>query len=205
MPSVFVSWEGSCPKATVQSELVRRLTPIANHFDGFRDPYWSLRLFENEMPDLPVYLAASNAPALELRSIFPRAKQPVLNIGEPIAKPRLNGLQFELCGPGFFYPGEDVVSFVFVSAAGLPGGMLTQVRGEADRVLLLRPEVHLRYSLEKWFDYLLGGIKHFHIPNLNYWRYTENSGYEEWKDVPRTIGQTEAFWRNVERKLLQDT
>ena len=204
MPSVVVSWEGRCAKAAVQSELIRRLTPIAKHFDGFRDPYWSMRIFDNEIPDLPAYLATSTAPAFELRSIPPLSSRAGLAIGEPVRKPRLNGIQFELCGPGFFYPGENVVSFVFLAAEGLPDGTLVQVRREKERILLVRPEVHLRYSLESWFDYLLGGIKHFHIPSLNYWRYTENSGYEAWKDVPCTIGQIESFWRNAERKLLHD-
>ena len=98
-----------------------------------------------------------------------------------------------------------MVSFVFVSAAGLPNGLLVRVLRENERILLLRPEVHLRYSLEKWFDYLLGGIKHFHIPNLDYWRYAANPGYGEWNGVPRTIGQIQAFWRNVERKLRERT
>ena len=44
-------------------------------------------------------------------------------------------------------------------------------------MLLLRPEVHLRYSLETRFDYLPAGVKHFYIPDLDYWRYGPNPGY----------------------------
>lgn len=197
MPSVVVSWEGTCAKPAVQRDLTQRLVPIADHFDGFADPPYSLTTFRNWTPSRPCFFTASSAPALELRSAFSRPPQPRLEPGAPLSQPRLNGLQFKLAGPGFFYPGEDLVSFVFLSAEGIPEGRLVQVRRERDRVLLLRPEVHLRYSLETWFDYLLAGIKHFYIPDLTYWRYATNPGFDRWKDVARTPAQADAFWRKV--------
>jgi len=198
MPSVIVSWEGTCAKPAIQRDLTQRLVPIADHFDRFLIPNYSLTTFRNLTPSRPCYLATSSAPALELRSTFPRSPRPrPEEAGEPLSQPRLNGIQFKLAGPGFFYPGEDVVSFVFLSAEGIPEGKLVQVRWERDRMLLLRPEVHLRYSLETWFDYLLAGIKHFYIPDLAYWRHTANPGYAKWTGVSRTPPQADAFWRKV--------
>jgi hypothetical protein len=44
---------------------------------------------------------------------------------------------------------------------------------------LTNPSIHMRYYLEHCFDYFLGWVKYFFIPNLYFWRYEDLPGYDE--------------------------
>ena len=99
MPSVILSWEATCAKPAVQWDLSQRLVPIADHFDRFVSP-----------PTRSPRFGISPPPALELRHV------------SPVGSALLGSRRASLAGPGFFYPGEDLVSFVFLSAEGIPLG-----------------------------------------------------------------------------------
>jgi len=47
-------------------------------------------------------------------------------------------------------------------------------------ILLRVPEIDLRYYLERWTNDLLGWVKHFFLPELMYWAWTENPGASEY-------------------------
>lgn len=98
---------------------------------------------------------------------------------------RLRGVQFRLFDGRHLYDGEDRVSFLFVSVEGMPEveGTLVQVEGREDcstyqdEVIqcadwfITAPKIHLRGYCEEWMDLMLAWVKHFHIANLDYWRY----------------------------------
>jgi len=41
----------------------------------------------------------------------------------------------------------------------------------------------MRYYLERWMDALLGSVKYFLIPDLWFWRYTDNPDYDKLSDL----------------------
>lgn len=101
----------------------------------------------------------------------------------------LNGIEFCLYDPS---GGWDRMSFVFVShECPELNGQLVLVEDHAECQcyeseaikqadwFLTRPSVHLRYYLEHWFDYIMGWIRYFFIPDLHYWRWDDLSGYDD--------------------------
>ena len=49
---------------------------------------------------------------------------------------------------------------------------------KADWFLTLS-RIHLQYYCEEWMDQLLGWVKYFYIPGIDYWRYKKLTGYKE--------------------------
>lgn len=82
------------------------------------------------------------------------------------------------------------VSFVFLRCADPAlDGQLVEVGhvnpkhplSAIGKILLNAPELDLRYYLEYWIGELLGWVKRFYIPNLNYWAWINNPGYQEYE------------------------
>lgn len=53
---------------------------------------------------------------------------------------------------------------------------------------LEKPHVHFRYYCEVWMDLLLGWVKYFYIPDLDYHRYERLSGYREFLKIVERFG-----------------
>jgi hypothetical protein len=126
------------------------------------------------------------------------------NTPVPVAGPlysvpsvELHGIAFRLYDGRGLYPDEDVLSFVFATFAGDPvpfsrmvrllpaeqreGATRTAVRDAA--CCLLGPEIHLRYYCEQWVNLLLGIIKYYFVPDLDWWAYTQCPGYSELQEI----------------------
>ena len=110
-----------------------------------------------------------------------------------INKVDLYGIEFRLFDARRLYPSDDRISFVFLRAPYCPelDGRLVYVEDykkckyyKCDLIkkadwFLTSPGIHLRYYCEKWMDKLLGWVKYFYIPDLDYWRYEQLQGYKE--------------------------
>ena len=108
----------------------------------------------------------------------------------------LRGIDFRVFDPRGLYPGEDRASFVFLQSehavldgricaafhrTKCPGLVRFEDIGGADW-FLTRPDIHLRYFLEEWFDLLLSVVKFFFMPDLYFWRHEPMSGYARYRD-----------------------
>ena len=83
--------------------------------------------------------------------------------------------------------------FVFLDCPNLPAldGRVAQVDDHDECSLyysevlksadwaLSYPGIHLRYFLEDWTDRLLSWIKHFFVPDLQYWHWEDLHGWEK--------------------------
>jgi hypothetical protein len=118
----------------------------------------------------------------------------------------VRGINFRVYDPRELYPGEDRVSFTFITKMNppifngaicecfhrtrSPGLINFEQLGEADWYVR-KPEIHLRYYLEVWFEQLLSWVKLFLIPSLDWWLHTKNSGYEHYLAKHRHIESSE--------------
>jgi hypothetical protein len=110
---------------------------------------------------------------------------------------RLRGIDFIVFDPRRLYPGNDRLSFVFLSETGYPllDNMTVEVHerglfanapdsgpGGFD-CYLDAPTLHLRYMHETFFDCLMAWIKWHFVDDLHYWRNKESPDaelYEGW-------------------------
>ena len=223
MGSVYVRWTGRCLDEGVRGQLRDKLRefaqlsyPYFDEFPGFENFYGPLQgrilispsLLEGTNLQLP---SEAHVPGgLELRAAGP--------LGPPKPMPPnkfltaghvfLDGVEFRLYDGRRLYPGADRVSFVFASFEEYPAldGSLVYVETEEQcrqyrsdeirtaQAFLDSPNIHLRYYYEEWMDNFLGWVKHFFIPDLAYWRYEPNSGYERFQNLPRDDKARDEFW-----------
>ncbi|MBS7250206.1 MAG: tetratricopeptide repeat protein [Candidatus Freyarchaeota archaeon] len=200
MGSVIANWKGRCQQKEVQLELCKYIKKLASVSHSYYEVPPEIKWFNNKIngrilicPELVenalltqqgVKIEETEEEADMLEYI--RVKWPVLD------EVHLFGIEFHLYDPRGPY--EDRMSFVFTShEISALNGLLVMVEDhkecqyydsktiqQADWYLA-RPKIHLRYYLENWFDYLMGWIKYFFIPDLWYWRYTEMPGYNDLK------------------------
>jgi hypothetical protein len=122
----------------------------------------------------------------------------------------LRGIDFRVFDPRGLYPGEDRASFVFLQSehAVLDGricaafhrttcpGLVRFEDIKGGDWVLTRPDIHLRYFLEEWFDLLLSVVKFFFMPDLYFWRHEAMSGYakysEQFRQTQAELGVTAA-------------
>src|SRR5437879_3755073 len=61
--------------------------------------------------------------------------------------------------------------------------------------LVKRANIHLRYYCEEWMDGLLGFVKHYYVPDMEYWRYEALSGYGRYLGLdPSDEAECERRW-----------
>lgn len=110
-----------------------------------------------------------------------------------VDKIKLYGIEFRLYDGRQLYPDDDRVSFAFLRVDDCPelDGRIVYVEDHeqcqyADHEIvrsadwyLTTPHIHLRYYCEEWLDILLGLVKYFYVPDLDFWRYKYLPGYEE--------------------------
>ena len=120
-----------------------------------------------------------------------------------LSRLRLYGIDFQLFDPRGLYPNADRMSFVFLDSEELPAlsGCLAQVEAHQQcqpyqsEVIRLAdwyvsaPNIHLRYYLEEWCDFLLSWVKFFFVGDLYYRRYEELSQYEAIRAVIEEQGR----------------
>jgi hypothetical protein len=107
----------------------------------------------------------------------------------------VSGINFRLYGHSLF-PGEDRLSFVFLrcpEAAFINNrivavfhkteypGLINFDRLREANWYVTAPELHLRYYLETWTDFLFSWVKFFFIPDFMWWRYEQLSGYDQYR------------------------
>jgi hypothetical protein len=127
-----------------------------------------------------------------------------------LSRLRVFGIDFEL--PFVIYPRERRISFVFLESHDLPAltgcvAMLNnhdQCDAYEDEVIrsadwfISAPQIHLRYALEDWTDFLLGWIKYFFMPDLEYYSRSEWDSHARlglWFDRQcREKGRNETMW-----------
>jgi hypothetical protein len=223
MGSVYARWSGRCGDPAVRRDLLAQVEDLAEISHSYFDDPPQIRRFhgtirgrilispavlegtELEMP------AAAHAPGgLQLQVAGP------LNTEKPaeaqgfltVSQAWLEGIEFRLYDGRVLYPNEDRVSFVFASFAEYPtlDGTLVYVedreeclkyRNEAvhdAHYLLTDPNIHLRYFYEEWMDLMIGWVKHFHLPELRYWRYEPMAGCERYHGVPRDPETRDTAW-----------
>ena len=150
----------------------------------FQDPPTSLPLVEGPADD--------PSPPFELRLSWPTEPQKLrLTEAFSTSKVSIQGTAFRLYDGRNFYPDENEISLVFATSDDHPE-LSGQVVAVHDRTecqasdnetvqqadwYLTRPSIHLRYYCEQWIDLLLGTIKFFYVPDLEYWRYEHNPNF----------------------------
>ncbi len=179
MPSVVAYWSGRYPACAQRDELCLRMADLGKLSHSFFLPTPPLRRFDQTI----------TGDILLSRHIFPSPpSSPKLTRidDEFYSLPRVSlfGLEFSLYDGRELYTGNDRISFVFcVDDDPEIDGLMVYVEDRAEcrkyederiqqaDLYLAVPHLHLRYYLEDWLDYLIGGMKHFYIENLSYWRY----------------------------------
>jgi len=125
-----------------------------------------------------------------------------------ISRVKVYGIEFRLYDGRHLYDGEDRISFVFADSTAIPelNGHLVHVEDQeqcrdytSDLVkeadwFLTKPHIHLRDYCEDWMDILLGWVRYFHIPHLNYWRWQRLSGYQTCVEI----------WQDKDRRFTRD-
>lgn len=130
-----------------------------------------------------------------LDAIFETTTEPEhkRNVFYAVKEAKLYGIEFCLYDPRDVDFSYNRISFVFLQMNDCPdlNGHIVHVEDKeqcqlySDEIIkaadwyLARPHLDLRYFCEKWMDRLMGWIKYFYVPNLNYWRYEEHRGFEE--------------------------
>jgi hypothetical protein len=215
LPSVYVSWNGRCPISArlAVGERIQEVGKLADAlFDQSSCKWYGWRL-EGE--------------GLAEEELFPAEwVEPVGDGLVRVSHVHLFGAEFRLADPRDLYPGEDRVSFVFARLLdqGQPPAARPEDSGvvvlfedatECDRFrgpliqnarfFLRRPSIHLRYFGEAWMDQLLAFIRHFHMPELHYWRHTELPGADRFAHIEAsdTTRRDEA-WEQVKDALVRE-
>ena len=224
MGSVYVRWTGRCLDGEARAQLLDKLIDFARMSESYFDEFSGFQRFDRTLegrillsPDLlegtslQLPAEAHALGGLELRASGP------LGPPKPASSPsqfltagqvHLEGLELRLYDGRRLYPGADRVSFVFASFDEYPAldGSLVYVEEEEQcrlysndeirtaQAFLDSPNIHLRYYYEEWMDNFLGWVKHFFIPDLDYWRYERNSGYQRFQDLPRDHATRDALW-----------
>lgn len=97
-----------------------------------------------------------------------------------LPKAELHGIQWQICDPRFPFEPGHAVGFVHLALPGIPllDGLLVEVQGDIHNEAfddpslgpvdwrLARPNIHLRYYLESWFERFLSWVRFFHLPDL---------------------------------------
>lgn len=209
MPSVVAYWSGRYPACAQRDELCLRMADLGKLSHSFFSPTPSIRRFDQTIA----------GDILLSRHIFPNppSSPKLTRIDEEFySLPRISlfGLEFSLYDGRELYTGDDRISLVFcLDDDPEIDGLLVYVEDlsecrkyedarikQADLYLAV-PHLHLRYYLEDWLDYLIGGMKYYYIENLYYWRYETLWGERE-KLVNRFgQGGTFEFFETLKRQL----
>lgn len=233
MGSVYVRWTGHCTDPEIRTQLLSKLTQLADLSHSYANDSSGFQRFDRTLdgrilvsPDLlretKLQMPAdAHAPGgLELRASGPLGPPKPASPSQFLLanQVRLEGLEFRLYDGRGLYPGADRISFVFADFPEYPelAGSLVYVEDEEQcrlytneeirsaRAFLDSPNIHLRYYYEEWMDTFLAWVKHFFIPGLDYWRYEQNSGYQRFQDLPRDDATRDVLWEAIKKAFSDE-
>jgi hypothetical protein len=235
--SVCAMWVGQCRETSAREELCLRIIGLGEISHSF---------FRPVPPPIKRFDQTIEGDILIAEHLFPSppATPKLTRVSErffSLERVSLFGVEFRLYDGRGLYEGEDRMSFVFCvdDDPEIDGIMVYVDEGveclnykderarRADFVLTV-PNVHLRYYLEDWADYLIGWVKYHYVNDLRYWRYGDKwtsgnalkeqfgqfgryeyyemlkSEFEDevakWADKAREVSQ---FWKSA-RRLRED-
>ncbi len=183
MPFVDAVWNGQCADRKIQQELCKQLLRLSEVSSQKYKSFFG-------KPSNPILYddLDQDAEYLVCESVFtgdvPTSKVKKSENGIYLArKLGLYGVEFPLYDPGFLNPPffmgtNDRMSFVFTrSCEPELDGLLVQtfpvnnqhVLSELCSQVLDTPALGVRVDRVFWISELLGWVKRFFIPNLNYW------------------------------------
>lgn len=221
MPSANVTWRGACPDPKKREDLVGHLQELAElehrcfeQHTPYR--YWKKIVTGKVLVDGALVGDTSPRPAFELGVGGPAPAPPPRSPGAMLEIPyvQLHGVEFRL--PNNFYS-QDRVSFMFAFREQGPHLPWELVRAEdqsqcslyveevirgAD-LLLMEPEIHMRYSGEDWLCELLAWIKHYYVPDLYYWCRDDLPRYAQFERLDRTnLRERDISWKLILENLV---
>jgi len=209
MPSVIVGWGGRCADPRKRKGLTGKLIELGSI---------SHSLFDPPLPAARPVTGIAGRILVAPHLFLPEGEAQAAGKFIELSELELGGVEFRFFDPRNIYEGEDRISFVF---AGLPGrpeteGTIVQIEPkalcalyddpaikEADH-LVKRSSIHLRYYCEEWMDSLLGFVRHYYVPDMEYWRYEDLSGYGRYLGLdPDDEGQRKDL--NLRAPVLNST
>src|SRR5260370_11145197 len=224
MPSVNATWQGSCADPKKREDLIghlHELTELAHRCFDQHTPYryWKKIVTGKVLVDGALVgdtAATIPRPAFELRVGGPAPAPPPRSPGSMLETPyvQLHGIEFRL--PNNFYS-QDRVSFmvafqeqqlqlpwVLVSAEDKSQcSLYAEEAIRAADLLLIEPEIHMRYSGEDWLCELLAWIKHYYLPDLYYWCRDDLPQYAQFERLDRAnLREREISWRLILENLV---
>lgn len=200
MPSLEATWSGKCKNRQSQKDLCQKLLRLSEISTGKYREYFGLNVqptIYSEPEGEGDYLISpeifgGNKPPENIEKV-----ESGVYLGKKIG---LYGLDLPLYDPrnytAPFALGEsNRISFVFIRSQDPElDGLLVQafsvnqqhsLRSVASTVLGV-PVLDLRYYLLDWTSKFLGWVKHFYVPELNYWLYGKFTYYGLYKDLEPT-------------------
>jgi len=210
MPSVMVGWGGRCTDPRKRGGLTRKLIELGGICHSLFDP------------PLPIARAVTGIAGRILVSphlFLPKEEAEAAGKFIELAELELSGVEFRFFDPRNIYKGEDRISFVFAELPGRPEttGTIVQIEPKALCALyddpaikaadhlVRRANIHLRYYCEDWMDSLLGFVKHYYVPDMEYWRYENLSGYGRYLGLdPSDEGERERQWNSILASFMQE-
>lgn len=122
-----------------------------------------------------------------------------------LPKAELHGIQWLICDPRFPFEPGLTVGFVHLVLPGIPhlDGLLVEVQGDIHNEAfddpslgpvdcrLARPNIHLRYYLESWFERFLSWVRFFHVPDLRTEGHCDDAGWYGFERQVRYLSRYE--------------
>lgn len=194
MPTVVVSWKGQCTDRGVQAGLVKKLTELSRLSSKLYKSYFDMEVnplvFTGETVEKNVLVPAGFFPEKDRQNVT----YPTAGNGKYFILPEIQlfGIQFPICDARVFYVPSNIyqISFVFIRSddPNLNGkivqvslcGYETRQKGVYS-MFLLSPCIDIRYCFDMWVPRILGWVKKFWIPGLEYWAYVENPDFSQYK------------------------
>ena len=197
MVGVVASWYGSCQDQNVQKELCESVAQLADiscqlykdHFHQEMEPlYYDGEKVEQKILIYKGYFYEQVVPEVLEKwddDYFIAHSMRFYGIIFPLFDPRrynsLNMMAHEY-NFGFVFIRCDDPAF---------DGRLVHIKPlkpestlyNTGKYLIKKPQLDLRYYLEGWTRNLLAWVKHFYIPDLSYWIWSENPGGWDYEDV----------------------
>lgn len=211
MPSVEVVWKGRCVDRQIQQDLCEHLLKLSDLSNRKFKDYFGLQV-HTIFFDLPEgetnYLMLDKDFWDHLPSTYIEKVEKGVCL---VKKLGLFGVEFPLYDPRnynlpFGLGTSNRVSFVFTrSQVPELDGQLVQtcavnkqhrISAYADTVLD-NPTLDLRYYLENWMGMFLGWVKHFFMPDLDYWIWQEKAGYRYYEGLEPSMDHRELIFDHL--------
>ncbi len=225
MPSVYVTHCGFCADPKIQDSVIRQLSDVARLADLLRPAQPRHRIYDDALIN----------DAFAERGLFPDSAGEIFNERYiRIRNVRLNGLTFCVPHNRAYNPGEEHFGFVFATVGDLEQaqGVLVGVAEPSDRADRARPRlvhsigavsqlhatlptdslvleracVKVRGEATDWVVKLLGHLRRYRLPALDYSGWHHLQGWKPEYDAldPSDAKTRDAVWHAIKVGLLND-